>query len=1025
MDSDDYSSDEPDELVHLQHVNDQLNADLERLQNQFNEMLNSYPKIEEVNRENNQLKKKLVDANIIIEDYKRRLNLSQNTNLYQQQKFKTNQSDEIKTLMKQVSQLKTKINMLNESHQKEIDDYNQRLMKNEKCLDKIDQENIHLNGQLSKIISLATNYFHIQFQDVQSFCNFLLHPPPITNQNDSSDPNSKSPTTSPDKNNQKRSEEKYKKLYYDEKMKRKKLELDFLKLQKAQETNIFNKEQQKEILADIERKHQNELLQLETNYKKEIQQLKTKEIGGPKSYKTIETQADLSFSSQPTTEAHLEEFSSYAESGQTQDKKVVIEPIQGNEPNNNNNNINTQVIPAQQPIINQPEDVDHLKEQVDNLIDLLRKSEAKTLKFRQKCKQNITTIDKLKKAVGQLRRKNVSLKKKVEFNERNQKTIERQLEKASQEPPISPIDLKNKAEEVRSLKNSMKLIEELTTNQANDIQKLMTDRDKLLNILLLQNQYIHNSEGVIHRLRQRNETQNSLFSSNPVPKNKESNEKVENEKISWEFDNFPESIVSLMKPIAENDCLPVKARIRHVMSVLSKWASNLDSDYKKMVSKNDENTNQISKDFEHFRTAILTTLGEKNDCSEKEIIDKVNELTNNVLTLQQKNNELESMNQKEKEGSQNASRQVDAENLNKLQESYQESKESLKRKQIELKECKAAFLECQRSNQIEIEALKDSNNRARNELNMLQNNYNSLNDQYTQLLNKIDELKNAHQEELTEAQDEIERIQRENSNAINDFRNQAKKSIKSKDDEIVSLQSQLTEANKTIETFEESTRMTIEDMNQSKLKLERYKSKNKEQLNSMKQKEKKFSEMERHYLNTISKLQEQNKILREDNRVKEASDKLRQAEEMISQLETKVIKLNYQIQQDSLKSKSEIDLLERNNKLLIVQNKAKLMSVETDCSIKCDQLKTIYETEKKDFLCYIVQNFKSFFDLRNEMNEGTIKSVIQKIKNELTFLKNLENSIRKLTNAKEGQSTEDALTDLIISMHPQLKPSSE
>ena len=40
-------------------------------------------------------------------------------------------------------------------------------------------------------------------------------------------------------------------------------------------------------------------------------------------------------------------------------------------------------------------------------------------------------------------------------------------------------------------------------------------------------------------------------------------------------------------------------------------------------------------------------------------------------------------------------------------------------------------------------------------------------------------------------------------------------------------------------------------------------------------------------------------------------------------------------------------------------------------------------------------------------------------------MKNLENSIRKLTNAKEGQSTEDALTDLIISMHPQLKPSSE
>lgn len=1025
MDSDDYSSDEPDEIVHLQNVNDQLHADLERLQNQFNDMLDSYPKIEEVNKENNLLKKKLVDANIQIEDYKRRLNLSQNTNISQKRKLQNDQTKENRELLTQISQLKAKISDMNDLQQQKNDEFFMQMKKSEKNLKKIEQEKNLLNTQLSNIVTLSTNYFRIHFNDAQALCDFLLHPQPFISNNELNDNQQKlqEALLNQEKEDKKKSDEnRFKKLYNDEKMKRKKLELDLLKLKKTQETKHVNKEQQQELLTDLEIKYQNELRQIETNYKKEIQELKTKEITVPssKSYKTAESQIDLTSDNQINTEVINDD----------DDDIESIQKVDSNQKNVNNEKVQIhanqnppQQQQQQQPInrINPIDEANHFKEQTENLIDLLRKSEEKILKLRTKQKQCILTNRKLRKFIIKAKRKNSMLKEKIEEYEAMNTKINENVNQEQQS--VSPIDIKNKVEELKSLKNSMKLIQELTTNQAADIQQLMSDRDKLLNILLLQNQYIYNSEGVIQRLQQKNEKQNQLLNSSEVPKNNnEKAEKEENvvENINWQLDNFPQSIVSLTKPIAENDCLPIKARIRHVMSIMSKWATNLDSNYNKMMVQNDENVNELNKKYDNLLSNVLVALGEQNDnANEKEVLEKVTELSNNNLILQQKNNELESITQKEEQKSVN---QVPTtENLNKLHEALKDTKESLKRKTIELKECKNAFLQCQQSSHVEIEALRESNSRVRNELNNLQTNYNNLNDQYTLLLSQIDQLKNSHQEELAEKENEIERLQSRNSNQFRDMQKQTQKSIKSKDQEIETLQSQLDDANKTIETFQESTRMTIEDINQSKVKLEKYKNKNKEQLNAIKQKEKKFAEIEKYYVNTIKNLQEQNKVLREDNRVQEASDKLRQAEEMISQLETKVIKLNYQIQQDSMKSKSEIDQLERNNKLLIVQNKAKLMSVETDCSIKCDQLKTIYETEKKDFLCYIVQNFKQFFDLRNEMNEDSIKSAIVKIKNELTFLRNLENSIRKLTNAQEGQSTEDALTDLIISMHPQLK----
>ena len=181
MDSDDYSSDEPDEIVHLQNVNYQLHADLERLQNQFNEMLDSYPKVEEVNKENNLLKKKLVDANIQIEDYKRRLNLSQNSNISQKRKQQNDQTNENRELLSQISQLKAKINDMNDFQQQKNDEFFHEMKKNEKHISKLEQENNYLNNQISKIVSLSTNYFHIQFDNVQNLCDFLLHPQPFIN----------------------------------------------------------------------------------------------------------------------------------------------------------------------------------------------------------------------------------------------------------------------------------------------------------------------------------------------------------------------------------------------------------------------------------------------------------------------------------------------------------------------------------------------------------------------------------------------------------------------------------------------------------------------------------------------------------------------------------------------------------------------------------------------------------------------------------------------------------------------------
>ena len=101
--------------------------------------------------------------------------------------------------------------------------------------------------------------------------------------------------------------------------------------------------------------------------------------------------------------------------------------------------------------------------------------------------------------------------------------------------------------------------------------------------------------------------------------------------------------------------------------------------------------------------------------------------------------------------------------------------------------------------------------------------------------------------------------------------------------------------------------------------------------------------------------------------------------------------------------------------------KAQLMAVETKYSVIADEQRHKWEAEKRNLFCFFAQQFGSFFDAKQSLNEDSFKIIVNRIKNEIEKHKKQEQTIRKLLKARESQSTEDALADLVLSLHPQLQ----
>ena len=106
--------------------------------------------------------------------------------------------------------------------------------------------------------------------------------------------------------------------------------------------------------------------------------------------------------------------------------------------------------------------------------------------------------------------------------------------------------------------------------------------------------------------------------------------------------------------------------------------------------------------------------------------------------------------------------------------------------------------------------------------------------------------------------------------------------------------------------------------------------------------------------------------------------------------------------------------IERERKLLETSFSAKKISLESDYNLKLNNEKAKFEAEKRRICGFGAEAFKAFFNPNVEIDEKSYRCVIEQAKDELTRLAYSDAAVRRLVGARDNQTTDDAVAQLLL-----------
>jgi chromosome segregation ATPase len=127
---------------------------------------------------------------------------------------------------------------------------------------------------------------------------------------------------------------------------------------------------------------------------------------------------------------------------------------------------------------------------------------------------------------------------------------------------------------------------------------------------------------------------------------------------------------------------------------------------------------------------------------------------------------------------------------------------------------------------------------------------------------------------------------------------------------------------------------------------------------------------------------------------------------------------NEQMAKKCQRLKNEVKLMkdstEKEKKLSELVIAANRVSLENDFNARCDELKTRTECEKRKLYGFGAAAFKRFFNPMEEIDERAFRKVVTEAREELERLVAADQAIRRLVDAAEYQTTEDAVARLVM-----------
>jgi hypothetical protein len=113
--------------------------------------------------------------------------------------------------------------------------------------------------------------------------------------------------------------------------------------------------------------------------------------------------------------------------------------------------------------------------------------------------------------------------------------------------------------------------------------------------------------------------------------------------------------------------------------------------------------------------------------------------------------------------------------------------------------------------------------------------------------------------------------------------------------------------------------------------------------------------------------------------------------------------------------------LEKAKEMAEIEFKAKVISVQSELSIKLEEQTQSWESRVRDLIGLRSLNFAQYADLKSGLSEQSFVQCIKKIKAAMEEFKGREAVIKRLIKTDNNESIDDALTHFIISSDSGLR----
>ena len=674
-----------------------------------------------------------------------------------------------------------------------------------------------------------------------------------------------------------------------------------------------------------------------------------------------------------------------------------------------------------------------LKKQVKSLV-----SEIKTMeRVKEKLEYAVKAAEQRAQEVSDELATTRTDKEKLEMeNEELRESLENtkaQLSAAKIAADQSDAALKDLETHTNQVKEINAMLEGHVEHQKKEISKMYGERDRIINLIQKVWNFARVTEDNFEATRKANKKLRSEIKQMQLAKMEE-RQSVVNPPVepipytSWISGEFPSELRDLVSDLARNDVLPVNAKLKHILGAIAKFYNEQINDKDKIAANKQQSIDLIVDQLDHFLISLGTILENEQPSAERFVTDPniASQIINSIASLKDKLHKC--MNDKRLEQFDSILLKLNVKSFDECmkeldQQNQQRSEltQALKSQVQKNRRQKKQFALVMKENEERQNVLKESLNEQKDVIYTLEAKVKEALKVTEQQCEMIDDLKNQIQIQHQESQDEKDEIKRSYEEAFQSMKENYETEKQQMTEQIEAQLEQISQYETTIKKQKkeiEQLKKTLELTRQIKLEKE-------EEVKSLVAH---IEEMKALHADRLAEAKESVKsqyeelVARLKDRINELRKLATETSDALAACEAKNKDLMKQIRRnekeiESAKQKLVLKDEELNRERQLIESRCQASTIQTEmkCQSIIEEANRKHEEETTKLCSYVIKHFKELFDGRQFVDVSCMKQVVELASTEYHRLLASDESIRRLLGLAVSESTEDAVSKLLLS----------